>query len=149
MHTVFSSLLATANDKKGEVKNVADGYAHNFLIKKGLAVEATSSNISALEGQKKKEKKEAAEELKHAKELKKQLEDITVELSAKSGEGGRLFGACTSGWSFTGTFVYPNERIASFNSILRLSIFNWWLFCSASAICLLVTEPNRRKNRQT
>jgi len=82
--------------KKGEVKNVADGYAHNFLIKKGLAVEATSSNISALEGQKKKEKKEAAEELKHAKELKKQLEDITVELSAKSGEGGRLFGSVTS-----------------------------------------------------
>ena len=82
--------------KKGEVKNVADGYAHNFLIKKGLAVEATSSNISALEGQKKKEKKEAAEELKHAKEQKKQLEDITVELSAKSGEGGRLFGSVTS-----------------------------------------------------
>ena len=82
--------------KKGEVKNVADGYAHNFLIKKGLAVEATSSNISALEGQKKKEKKEAAEELKSAKELKKQLEEITVELSAKSGEGGRLFGSVTS-----------------------------------------------------
>ncbi|MBU8684168.1 50S ribosomal protein L9 [Bacillus haynesii] len=82
--------------KKGEVKNVADGYAHNFLIKKGLAVEATSANISVLEGQKKKEKKEAAEELKSAKELKKQLEDITVELSAKSGEGGRLFGSVTS-----------------------------------------------------
>lgn len=82
--------------KKGEVKNVADGYAHNFLIKKGLAVEATSANISALEGQKKKEKKEAAEELKSAKELKKQLEEITVELSAKSGEGGRLFGSVTS-----------------------------------------------------
>lgn len=57
--------------KKGEVKNVADGYAHNFLIKKGLAVEATSANISALEGQKKKEKKEAAEELKSAKEPEK------------------------------------------------------------------------------
>ena len=82
--------------KKGEVKNVADGYAHNFLIKKGLAVEATSANIRALEGQKKKEKKEAAEELKSAKELKKQLEEITVELSAKSGEGGRLFGSVTS-----------------------------------------------------
>ncbi|WVP33610.1 50S ribosomal protein L9 [Bacillus licheniformis] len=82
--------------KKGEVKNVADGYAHNFLIKKGLAVEATSANISALEGQKKKEKKEAAEELKSAKELKKQLEEITVKLSAKSGEGGRLFGSVTS-----------------------------------------------------
>ncbi|WP_412095607.1 50S ribosomal protein L9, partial [Bacillus inaquosorum] len=38
--------------KKGEVKNVADGYAHNFLIKKGLAVEANATNISALNGQK-------------------------------------------------------------------------------------------------
>ncbi len=46
--------MLKAKGKKGEVKNVADGYAHNFLIKKGLAVEATSSNISALEGQKKK-----------------------------------------------------------------------------------------------
>lgn len=43
--------------KKGEVKNVADGYAHNFLIKKGLAIEANASNISALNGQKQKEKK--------------------------------------------------------------------------------------------
>ncbi len=43
--------------KKGEMKNVADGYAHNFLIKKGLAVEANATNISALKGQKEKEKK--------------------------------------------------------------------------------------------
>ena len=42
--------------KKGEVKNVADGYAHNFLIKQGLAVEANPTNLSALEGQKNKEK---------------------------------------------------------------------------------------------
>ncbi len=49
-----------------------------------------------MKARRKKEKKEAAEELKHAKELKKQLEDITVELSAKSGEGGRLFGSVTS-----------------------------------------------------
>ncbi len=43
--------------KKGEVKNVADGYAHNFLIKNGWAVEATNSAVSQLEGQKNKEKK--------------------------------------------------------------------------------------------
>ena len=43
--------------KKGEVKNVADGYAHNFLIKQGLAVEATPTNLSALEGQKTKRKR--------------------------------------------------------------------------------------------
>lgn len=82
--------------KKGEVKNVADGYAHNFLIKQGLAVEANSTNVSTLEGQKKKQEKLAAEELEAAKALKETIEKITVELSAKAGEGGRLFGSITS-----------------------------------------------------
>ncbi|HWO97540.1 MAG TPA: 50S ribosomal protein L9 [Bacillus sp. (in: firmicutes)] len=82
--------------KKGEVKNVADGYAQNFLIKQGLAIEATNANMKALEGQKNKEKKEAAEELARSKELKETLEKLTVELKAKSGEGGRLFGSITS-----------------------------------------------------
>lgn len=78
------------------MKNVADGYAHNFLIKKGLAVEANATNVSALKGQKEKEKKEAIAELERAKDLKETLEQLTVELSAKSGEGGRLFGSVTS-----------------------------------------------------
>ncbi|MGD6967792.1 50S ribosomal protein L9 [Rossellomorea vietnamensis] len=82
--------------KKGEVKNVADGYAHNFLIKQGLAVEATNSSVSQLEGQKNKEKKQAQEELEDAKKLKATLEELTVEMTAKSGEGGRLFGSITS-----------------------------------------------------
>ncbi|MEH7252403.1 MULTISPECIES: 50S ribosomal protein L9 [Bacillaceae] len=82
--------------KKGEVKNVADGYAHNFLIKQGLAIEANNTNISTLEGQKKKEDKRAAEELAEAKKLGEQLEKTTVELAAKAGEGGRLFGSITT-----------------------------------------------------
>ncbi|MCP3739930.1 50S ribosomal protein L9 [Rossellomorea sp. BNER] len=82
--------------KKGEVKNVADGYAHNFLIKQGLAVEANNSNVSQLEGQKKKEKKMAQEELEEAKQLKEKLEGLTIEMKAKAGEGGRLFGSITS-----------------------------------------------------
>ncbi|WP_406685980.1 50S ribosomal protein L9 [Rossellomorea vietnamensis] len=82
--------------KKGEVKNVADGYAHNFLLKKGLAVEATNANMGQLEGQKKKEQQVAQEELEEAKKLKGTLEEITVEMKAKSGEGGRLFGSITS-----------------------------------------------------
>lgn len=82
--------------KKGEVKNVADGYAHNFLIKQGLAIEANNTNISTLEGQKKKEDKRAAEELAEAKKLGEQLDKITIELSAKAGEGGRLFGSITT-----------------------------------------------------
>lgn len=82
--------------KKGEVKNVADGYAHNFLLKQGLAVEANNTNVSSLNAQKKKEEKHAEEELAEAKELKATIDEITVELTAKSGEGGRLFGSITS-----------------------------------------------------
>jgi large subunit ribosomal protein L9 len=82
--------------KKGEVKNVADGYAHNFLLKQGLAVEANNTNVSSLNAQKKKEEKHAEEELAEAKALKATIDEITVELTAKSGEGGRLFGSITS-----------------------------------------------------
>ena len=82
--------------KKGEVKNVADGYAHNFLLKQGLAVEANAANESSLNAQKKKEAKQAAEELEESKQLKAKIDEITVELTAKSGEGGRLFGSITS-----------------------------------------------------
>lgn len=82
--------------KKGEVKNVADGYAHNFLIKNGLAVEANQAAVSTLNAQKKKEEKVAAEELEDAKKLKETIEKLTVEFSTKAGEGGRLFGSITS-----------------------------------------------------
>ncbi|MCM3118146.1 50S ribosomal protein L9 [Neobacillus sp. MER 74] len=82
--------------KKGEVKNVADGYAHNFLLKQGLAKEANNANISTLDAQKKKEAKLAEEELAEAKKLKEVLDQITVQLTAKAGEGGRLFGSITT-----------------------------------------------------
>lgn len=82
--------------KKGEVKNVADGYAQNFLLKQGLAVEANTSAVSTLNAQKKKEEKKAQEEFQEAKQLKETIEKLTVELTAKSGEGGRLFGSITS-----------------------------------------------------
>ncbi|BDG49230.1 MULTISPECIES: 50S ribosomal protein L9 [Parageobacillus] len=82
--------------KKGEIKNVADGYANNFLFKQGLAIEATPANIKALEAQKRREQRQAEEELAKAKELKEKLEQITVQLTAKAGEGGRLFGSITS-----------------------------------------------------
>ena len=82
--------------KKGEVKNVADGYAQNFLFKQGLAVEANNASISSLDAQNKKQEKMAAEELAEAKKLKETLDKITVELTAKAGEGGRLFGSITT-----------------------------------------------------
>ncbi|RFU68074.1 50S ribosomal protein L9 [Bacillus sp. V59.32b] len=82
--------------KKGEIKNVADGYAHNFLLKQGLAVEASNANTKALQAQKNKEQSLAAEELQQAKDLKETVEKLTVELQAKAGEGGRLFGSITT-----------------------------------------------------
>lgn len=82
--------------KKGEVKNVSEGYAQNFLIKKGLAKEANSQAMSELQGQQRLEEKNAAAELQAAKDLKDKLEKLEVEVSAKSGEGGRLFGSIST-----------------------------------------------------
>lgn len=82
--------------KKGEIKNVADGYAHNFLLKNNLAIEANQATISKLDGQKKKEQKEADLERQEAEQLKEKLESLTIELTAKSGEGGRIFGSITT-----------------------------------------------------
>ncbi|HJF30921.1 MAG TPA: 50S ribosomal protein L9 [Sporosarcina psychrophila] len=81
---------------KGDIKEVSVGYAQNFLLKNKLAVEATAGNISRLEGQKNRVAKDAAEELAEAKVLKDQIDKITVEMKAKSGEGGRLFGSITT-----------------------------------------------------
>ena len=82
--------------KKGEVKDVAVGYATNFLIKKGHAVEATPANMKKLEQDEKNKAAAEAEEKDAAIQLKDRLADLTVEVTAKSGEGGRLFGSITS-----------------------------------------------------
>ncbi|QOY37365.1 50S ribosomal protein L9 [Anaerobacillus isosaccharinicus] len=82
--------------KKGEVKNVSEGYARNFLLPNKLAAEANSGNLKTLEVKKQGEEKRAEEKLKEAQVYKEKLEKLTVEIKAKSGEGGRLFGAVTS-----------------------------------------------------
>lgn len=82
--------------KKGETKNVSDGYAQNFLIKQGLAVEASAANLRNLESQQKSEQKAAELELEKCKQLKETLESLTVEITTKAGEGGRLFGSITT-----------------------------------------------------
>lgn len=82
--------------KKGEVKNVSDGYARNYLLKNNLAIEATPGNLKALEAQKRKDKQLEQEEKEAAIELKNTLAELTVEMKAKSGDGGRLFGSITS-----------------------------------------------------
>lgn len=82
--------------KKGEIKEVAEGYARNFLIKNGYAKEATNQALSELQGQKRLAEKNAAAELQAAKDLKERIEQLEVTLKAKSGEGGRLFGAVST-----------------------------------------------------
>ncbi|EOH91244.1 50S ribosomal protein L9 [Enterococcus pallens] len=84
--------------KKGEVKEVPTGYAQNYLLKNNLAKEANKSSISALSAQKKAQAKHDAEVLAEAEKLKEFLakEDTVVELKAKAGEDGRLFGSIPS-----------------------------------------------------
>lgn len=82
--------------KKGEVKEVATGYAQNFLIKKGLAEEASTGNLARLEQENLDKKQQAEQDLVDAKLFKDELEEIEVEILTKSGDGGRLFGSISS-----------------------------------------------------
>ena len=82
--------------KKGEIVNVNDGYARNFILPKKLGVEATGKNLNDLKLQKNNEKKVAQENLDAAKELAAELSAGTVELAIKVGEGGRTFGSVSS-----------------------------------------------------
>ena len=82
--------------KKGEEKNIADGYARNFLLPRGLAIEATAANLNNLKGQKQSEAYRKEQDMKAAEEIKSKLEKITVKITAKAGEGGKLFGSVTT-----------------------------------------------------
>ena len=85
-----------AQGKKGDIINVSDGYARNFLLPKGLAVEATSNALNDLKGQKESEAYRKETELANAKELAEKITGVTVELSAKAGANGKLFGSVTA-----------------------------------------------------
>ncbi len=82
--------------KKGEIVNVNDGYARNFILPKKLGLEATGKNLNDLKLQKANEEKVAQQILDEAKELAKKLEAGKVELAIKIGEGGRAFGSVSS-----------------------------------------------------
>ncbi len=82
--------------KKGEIKEVKDGYGMNFLVKNGYAVPATSTGVNRL-------KKEQAEaelqenlKIKDCKLLKEKLEKVTIEIPVKTGESDRVFGSVSS-----------------------------------------------------
>lgn len=82
--------------KKGEIKEVSDGYARNFLLKKGVAVEANRANMKELDEKSKSKERKALIEYEEAVLLGKQMENVNIQIEVKSGEGGRLFGSITS-----------------------------------------------------
>lgn len=82
--------------KKGELKEVSDGYARNMLIKKGLAVEATPENLNHLKGQQASAQHKIDVDKANAEAAKAKLNGKTVTIQAKAGTGGRLFGSVTS-----------------------------------------------------
>lgn len=82
--------------KKGDIVEVSDGYARNFVLPKKLGVEANAKNRNDLKLQKANEEKVAQEQLEAAQELAKILEKKEVTLTIKSGEGGKTFGSVSS-----------------------------------------------------
>ncbi|BCJ97255.1 50S ribosomal protein L9 [Anaerocolumna chitinilytica] len=82
--------------KKGEMVNVSDGYARNFILPKKLGVEANAKNLNDLKLQKAAEEKRQKEILEEAKVLGKDIESKTLEVRIKTGEGGRTFGSISS-----------------------------------------------------
>ena len=82
--------------KKGELKEVSDGYARNYLLPRKLAAEATADNINALKQREKARARQIELEKAQAAENAKKLEGVQVIVRAKAGEKGKLFGAVTS-----------------------------------------------------
>lgn len=82
--------------KKGELVEVNEGYARNFILKKKLGLEATAKNMNDLKLKKANDEKIAQEQLEEAQELGKKIEAGKVELAIKVGEGGRTFGSVST-----------------------------------------------------
>lgn len=81
--------------KKGDIINASDGYARNYLFPRGLAQEATDSNLHILNNKKEAERRQKLAEIEAAQKLAESLKGKEINLSVKSGENGRLFGAIT------------------------------------------------------
>jgi len=82
--------------KKGELKNVADGYARNMLLPKGLAVEATPENMNKLEGAQASAQHKIDVDIQAAKDSAAKIKGKKVEIVAKAGSNGKLFGSVTA-----------------------------------------------------
>ena len=123
--------------KKGDIKDVADGYAMNFLIKKGYAVKKTEGSLNKLNMQKEEDRKLDEQKGKEAKEMAKKLAKVTLTFNAKAGKLDKMFGSISSkqikeeldknGYSFDkkqiemeaiNTFGYHNVNINLYKDIV-------------------------------
>ena len=93
---VIFSVDVRGQGKKGELKEVSEGYARNFLLPRKLAVEATKDNLNTMRLQEKAKQAQIAAEKAKAMENAKALESKIVKISAKAGAGGKLFGSVTA-----------------------------------------------------
>ncbi len=82
--------------KKGEIKEVSDGYARNFLFPRKLAVEANAQNLNDAKGRLEAQAFHKGQEKEAALEAKAKIDNASVKLKAKAGAGGKLFGSITS-----------------------------------------------------
>lgn len=82
--------------QKGEVKTVSDGYARNYLLPKGMAEKANAESLDKLRKKKAAENKRKHRELTASRQLKEQIENLYIKISANAGESGRLFGSITN-----------------------------------------------------
>lgn len=93
---VIFSVDVKGQGKKGEMKEVSEGYGRNYLLPRKLAVEATADNMNALRLKEKAKAAAVAAEKAKAIENAKQLESVVVKIAARAGSAGKLFGAVTS-----------------------------------------------------
>ena len=112
--------------KAGDMLNVADGYARNYLLAKGLAVEATAKNINDLEGKKASAQHKLDVEKAENEKVAAALNGKEVLIKAKAGQGGKLFGAVTGS-------VIADAVKAQYSQII-----------DKKKICLLYTSPSPR-----
>lgn len=82
--------------KKGEMKEVSDGYARNFLLPKKMAIVADNTAVKELNEKNKAAENKAQKEYEAAVELGKKMEEMNIVMYSKAGDGGRLFGSITS-----------------------------------------------------
>ena len=138
--------------KAGEMKEVADGFARNFLLPKKLAAEATADNQNAVKLREKATAARISKEKATAEENAKRLEGLIVMISAKAGESGRLFGSVTSkeisealsaqhGIDIDKNKMIQPEPIKSFGSFEVKCKMGFEI---TGTINVLVTEENRK-----